>query len=310
MVSSALRRYSTRETLVRRREDLATLYLPTSTIWLERVSGQWNEADRDDHGLGVTPVVPLINQPRTNRHRGRSEMALAIQLTDAAARTLTNLQLATEILAAPQRWVFGVSKGEFADQNGKPIPAWETYLGSVWSHPNKDASAGQFSAADLRNFDTVMTLYGRLIAGLYGLPLRYMGENTANPPSADGIRADESRLIKRVERYASGLSESHELWMRIARRIQDGDWNMDLARMETRWRDPATPTKAQQTDAVVKLWSTGRYPTEAGWEDMGVSATRRAELRAMLDAEQRDPLTEHLLNGPPNGQPQNAPAGG
>ena len=64
--------------------------------------------------------------------------------------------------------------------------------------------------------------------------------------------------------------------------------------METLWRNPETPTRAQIADAVTKLYNEGRglLPIEAAWEELGYSATRRAQLRTMRAAElEDDPLT-------------------
>jgi hypothetical protein len=83
----------------------ATLYLPDVTVWLERPTsgGEWKEVERDEHELGVPPVVMLANRRRTNNRFGVSEMADVIGLTDACVRSVTNAQLAAETLAVPQR---------------------------------------------------------------------------------------------------------------------------------------------------------------------------------------------------------------
>jgi hypothetical protein len=61
--------------------------------------------------------------------------------------------------------------------------------------------------------------------------------------------------------------------------------------METLWRDPATPTRAQQADAAVKLVQAGILPAEAAWEDLGYSAARRERLRNMrAEAAALDPV--------------------
>lgn len=275
----------------------ATLYLLDRTIWLERSNAQWAEVDRDEHDLGVVPVIALVNRPRLSGRDGRSQLERVIGLTDAAARALTNAQLATEIMAIPQRWVLGASKGDFVDKDGNVLPTWEAYFGNIWALSNKDAKVGQFSAADLANFKTIVDHYASLVSGVTGLPMRYLGQATANPPSAEGIRADESRIIKTCERFHRGAGGSWELAMRLARRIVDGDWDPKMRRLETLWRDPATPTKAQQADAVVKLVQAGILPVEAGWEDMGYSVARRNKLRAMRDAElARDPVRAIAAN--------------
>ncbi|GIF08669.1 phage portal protein [Actinoplanes siamensis] len=285
-----------------------TLYQPHATVWLERQSARWVEVERDEHSLGVVPVVPLVNRPRLSRREGRSQMHRVISLTDAAARALTNAQVATEVMAIPQRWVVGASATDFKDPRTKEqLTTWESYFGAIWALANKDAKAGQFTAADLSNFKTIVDHYASLVAGVTGLPMRYLGQSTTNPPSAEGIRADESRLIKTCERFQRGAGGSWERVMRLVRRIIDGDWNPDLAQLETLWRDPATPTKAAAADAAVKLVQAGILPVEAAWEDMGYSAVRRRKLRAMREAElAQDPVREIAAGLAP---PQQDPAG-
>ena len=277
----------------------ATLYLPNVTVWVERKNARWDEVDRDEHDLGVVPVVPIVNRQRLSRREGRSQFQRVIGLTDAAARALTNAQLATEIMAIPQRYVLGASKGDFVDKDGNQLTAWESYFGAIWALANKEAKVGSFSAADLSNFSNIVNHYAALVSGVTGLPMRFLGQSTTNPPSAEGIRADESRLIKTCERFHRGTGGSWELSMRIVRRIIDGDWNPDLTQLETLWRDPATPTRAQQADAAVKLVGAGILPVEAAWEDMGYSAARRTKLKALRDAERAaDPVLEIARNLP------------
>jgi hypothetical protein len=282
----------------------ATLYLPDATVWLTGSSQgtRWVEEDRDEHRLGAVPVVPLVNRGRLTQRNGVSEIADVLPLTDAAARALTNAQVATEVAAIPQRYVAGMSKGDFADQNGVPLPAWQAYFGAIWGTENADAKFGQFAAADLGNFTKIVDHYAQLVAGMKGLPVRYFGQNTANPPSADAIRSDEARLVKTCERRQQAWSGSWEMVMRLVRRLIDGDWNPDLKQLETQWRDPATPTRAQAADAAVKLHAEGILPTEAVWEDLGYSAVRREKLREQFQAQRQDPILSALLPVPQNSQ--------
>jgi hypothetical protein len=271
----------------------ATLYLTDQTIWLERINARWAEVDRDKHDLGVVPVVPLVNRMRLSDREGRSSMERVIGLTDAAARALTNAQIATEVMAIPQRYVLGASKGDFVDKDGTVLTTWEAYFGSIWALKNGDAKVGQFTAADLTNFKTIVDHYATLVSGVTGLPMRYLGQATTNPPSAEGILADESRLIKGCEEFQTTMEAGWERAMRIASRIRDGKWDPRLKQLETQWRNPATPTKAQAADSTVKLVQAGILPVEAGWEELGYSPAKRAKLQAMRDADMaRDPIRE------------------
>ncbi|MEV4767789.1 phage portal protein [Micromonospora humida] len=292
----------------------ATLYQPNVTIWLERRNAAWSEVDRDVHDLGVVPVVPLTNRAQLSRRDGRSVMTRIIGLTDAAARALTNAQIATEALAVPQRYVVGAQPDDFKDKDGNVLTAWEAYFGAVWALKNPEAKIGSLSAADLANFSGIVNHYAALVSGVTGLPMRYLGQATTNPPSAEGILADESRLIKQVEDFRVGAEAAWERAQEIAARIRDGEWNPRLKQLETNWRSAATPTAAQAADAAVKLVQAGILPVEAAWEDMGYSPARRAKLKALRDAERAaDPILEIARNLPTQqaaGEPVPADVGG
>lgn len=275
----------------------ATLKLPDVTIWLERTrtSGGWVEVDRDEHNLGRVPVFPLFNRRRAGRWVGVSEMADAISMTDAAARALTNLQVAQETHAVPQRYALGVSKGDFVDANGETLPVWQAYFGAIWANQNKDAKVGQFSASDLRNFHETVNHYAALVAGLYGLPMRYFGLNTANPPSADGIRADEARHVKRAERKMSYVGDQLGRVMATYERIRTGEWPGSGDRISVLWHDAATPTYAAKVDGVQKL--TGGRPilsVRGGWDELGWSEARKDREQRNLADEASDPVLERL----------------
>ncbi|KRC52136.1 hypothetical protein ASE16_03550 [Leifsonia sp. Root227] len=274
-------------------DDRATLYLPNVTRWLVRVDGEWvDEIDPDEHGLGVVPVVPFVNRNRVTRvthsiTEGVSEMEDIIPIADSASRAITNAQLATETIAVPQKWVLGMSKGDFVDGDGNPLPAWQAYFGSVWANGNADAKVGQFDGGNLSNFETAINMYSRLGSGVSGLPIEYFGLNTQNAPSAEGQRAGETRLIKKAERKQTSFGNSWEAVNRLVFRFRDGEWNDDARRMETLWRDAGTPTIAQVTDAVVKEYQVGLTDWETAQENLGRSpeTIQRMKQRRQSDAD-------------------------
>jgi len=288
---------------------LATLYLPNSTTWLEKgTDGRWRDYERDDHNVGRVPVYPLLNRRRTGRFSGVSEMADVIGLTDAAARSLTNLQIAAETHSVPQKYVLGMSRGDFVNADGSPIPAWESYFSAIMANQNKDAKVGQFTASDLKNFHETVNHYAQLVAGVTGLPMRYLGQVSTNPPSADGIRADESRLVKRAELRMSNFGN---VWGQVLAhylRIRDGDW-VDGNRITVEWHDAGTPTYGAKVDGVQKL--TGGKPilsTQGGWDELGWSEARKQREMAYLQQEQTDPTLEAIARDLTGGA--SAPASG
>lgn len=258
------------------RAEFATLYLPDQTLWLARGSGGWNVVDRDDHKLGRVPLVMFLNRRRLGRWNGVSEMADVIPLVDAVARTLTNLQLAGETHSVPQKYVLGMSKGDFVDKDGKPIPAWEAYFNAIWANANKDAKVGQFAASDLKNFHETTNHYMQLISGITGLPVRYFGQNTANPPAEGALIADESRLIQNVEAKNAEDGDSWGWVMGLYERFRTGEW-VNGNRIATEWYNPATPTQAQTADAVTKMYAGGNglLSLESAWDSLGWSEAQK-----------------------------------
>ena len=287
-VSSALRLY---DPAPNGGDQRATLYLPNSTRWLVMSDGVWqDEFDPDEHNLGTAPVVPFVNRNRATGRTGSiaegvSEMADIIPIADSASRAVTNAQLLQETMVAPARGVLGATKGDFVGTDGEPLSAWQAYFGSVWAMGNADAKTFQFDAAEMSNIETIVNVYARIASGVASLPVEYFGLNTQNPPSADGQRAGETRLIKNAERKQTSFGHGWESVQRLVMRVRDGEWSQDARQMETIWRDAGTPTVAQQTDAVVKRFQTGLVDWETAQERLGETPAAIEQMKKRRDAD-------------------------
>jgi hypothetical protein len=123
------------------------------------------------------------------------------------------------------------------------------------------------------------------------LPIEYFGLNAQQPPSADGQRAGETRLIKRAERKQTGFGHSWESVQRLILRFKTGTWDDAATRMETIWRDAGTPTVAQVTDAIVKRYQTGLIDWETAQERLGESPEAIREMKERRAAEQAAALS-------------------
>jgi hypothetical protein len=287
-VTAALRSYDPDGGLDRR----VTLYMPDYTRWLVRDGSRWvDEFEPDVHKLGSVPVIPLVNRNRATRRfydsilEGVSEMADVIPVADSASRAITNAQLLQETMVAPARGVLGATKGDFVDQAGNPLSAWETYFGSVWAMANKDAKTFQFDAADMKNIETIVNVYARQASGVTSLPVEYFGLNTENPPSADGQRAGETRLIKNAERKQTSYGHSWETVQRFVQRFRTGSWDIANTKIETIWRDAGTPTVAQVTDAIVKRYQVGLIDWETAQERIGETPAAIDQMRTRRQSE-------------------------
>ncbi len=273
----------------------ATLYLPDETVWVQRSSqGRWQEVERDQHRLGRVPITMSLCRRQSGSWVGRPLILRVNKLTDALARSMGNMQFGSEAAGIPQKYALGVSSGDFIDKDGKPIPQWAAYFNAIWANKSPDVKVGTFSAADLKNFETQVTIYGKLAASVTYLPSRYFGLTTTNPPSADAIRAEEAQFVKFVERQnaqvGSVLGWTAGLWWRFA----TGEW-VDGSRIGVEWHDPATPTIAQREDALMKRRSAGVLSRQGYWDELGWSEQRKAKEQQYLDEEAADPALAALL---------------
>lgn len=124
----------------------------------------------------------------------------------------------------------------------------------------------------------MIDLLAEQVSAVTGLPVRYFGQNSANPASEGAIRADEVRLVKNVELKNSLDGDSWGDVMALAWRMATGD-QVDGHRIRTDWDDPNTPTFAQKADAIQKLVATGILSREGAWDELGWSEARKDKER-------------------------------
>lgn len=289
----------------------------------------WNLTGHNSNPAGMVPVVPAYRNWRSAipryeswpRMQGVSAIKDVIAVTDSAARDLTNAQIAQETLAVPQRGVIGASQGDFVDKQGKPLPVWKAYFGSIWALTNQNAKTFQFSSADMGNFQKMLETYARQASSVSGLPPNYFGLAADDAASADAIRSREAKLVKSIERDQRALGDQAREVMRVAVALNGADPKI-MDSCQALWLDPATPTVAQQADAVSKLYATTDglgHPLisrETAWEQLGWSQeqierekARIAEQDADDDASLMKPITE-AQNAVDNGRPDAAGNGG
>ena len=272
-----------------------TLYQPHQTVWVSKgQDGRWYEVDRNVHNLGVVPVVMHLNRRMSGGWTGESQMTDVIPLVDSAARSLTNLQFAQEAHGVPRMWMAGVKKEDFIGADGQPIPQYEAYFDAIHTITDAAGKVGQLTAADLKNFETALNIYGTQASVTTGFPARYFGLLAANPPTEGSIRADEARLIRSVESQNVEVGTTLGWVGALAYRFSTGRV-VEGNQVRTDWFDPATPTISQREDALAKRHAEGVLSREGYWDELGWSEARKAKERAYFAAEVMDPMTAAIL---------------
>ena len=223
------------------------------------------------------PLVPMTNRTRLKDfHRGRSEITELLGLADGESRSLTNLQVAQELLALPQRYLFGNGISQLKDQSGNPVSKFKAYMSALWTGP-QDAKAGQFPGADLSQIIDVIKLYNQKVSAITGIPPSMLGISTDNPTSAEAMRAAKERLITRAEFKQRLFSDPLEEAMRIALEMYDLLPEDGAKTLEVSWRDVATPSKASRMANLLQAHSQGVISAHLAREHMDLTPEQRAE---------------------------------
>lgn len=276
-----------------------SLYLDGLTIWAQKRDGAWVETSRDPHG-GPIPIIMGLNEALTGEFAGESAMADVMPITDSAARALTNMQFGVDAHGLPRLYAAGVQRGDFVDKDGNVVTRWEQYFNNVWLMKDPQAKLGAVPASDLKNFDTALETYGKQAATVTGFPGRYFGITSVNPPGEGTVRAEEAELVEAVEDQNLSAGVTIGWAMALAWKIKTGE-DLGGDRIHVEWHDPATPTVAQRTDAIVKMRQVGAISREGMWDELGWSEARKNKERDYLLAEAADdPIVSALVKGGPS----------
>lgn len=291
---------------------MVTLYLPNLTHGWIRQDGDLVDYFDVQHGLGIVPVVPILNRTLLSDTTGTSQITPELRsATDAAARIMMDLQGAAETLAVPQRYIFGAKPAEVGVDAATRQKNFDAYFARILAFTSENGKAGQFSAAELMNFVTALDAIDKKTAAYTGLPPQYLSFSSANPASAEAIKASEARLVKLVERKNVLFGGAWEQAMRIAVAIMGGGMasiDPQLYRLESIWGDPSTPTYAAKADGASKLYANGMgpIPKEQARIDMGYTIEERLQMQEYDRQEAQALLGAYAPGQTPNqGNPQN-----
>ncbi len=287
-----------------------TLYTLNANYYFHRAgNGVMVEDSRLEHNLGRVTVARLLNRPRSSALNGRSEITRAIRsITDSAMRTLLGAEIAREFYSTPQRYSLGASEAAFQDADGNELNPWSVIQGKMLNLPYnmEDGETGkgvmpqlgQFPANSPAPYFEQIRTYAQLFGAEAAIPPDQLGFTHSNPPSGDGIRAMEARLIKRAERrikqFDQGWVEAAELAWMI--REKTNILPDEFLTVHGVWADPSTPTVAATADAGAKkiaaLGLTG--DDELAWDLVGLTEAQKELARTGAARRRAQAMTANL----------------
>lgn len=255
--------------------DAATYYTPGETVMMERRMGQWRVGARTVTGADRPTIVPMANRTRLDQTRGLSELEQVIRITDAASRSLTNLQVAQELLAWPVRGLFGDKINDQFKPGGKNggRRKIDVYMGGLVTGP-AGSELKQLPGAELRQIIETVKLYAMMVSAQTGIPPSMLGISTDNPSSAEAMRAAKERLITRAEFKQAVFGDSLEALALLALQL-DGVDVSGMDTLECVWRDPATPSVSAKAANALQAQAQGVITAETAREFLALTPEQK-----------------------------------
>lgn len=152
-------------------------------------------------------LVPMINRPDAARPFGHSRISRAcMQLTQTALRTLKRSEVSAEFYSFPQKYVLGMSGSA---QFNNRMATLSSFLRIDQDRNGNKPVVGQFSQQSMQPYLEQLKSIASLFAAETGLTLDDLGFTTANPMSAEAIKASHENLrltARKAQRtFGSGL---------------------------------------------------------------------------------------------------------
>lgn len=157
------------------------------------------------HVVNYPLLVPVIYRPGAKRPFGHSRISRAcMSLMSSAIRTMKRSEISAEFFSYPQKWVTGLSEdNEIAD---KWRATMATLIAITKDEDGDKPTFGQFMQQSMTPHVDHLKMFASMFAGETGLTLDDLGFPTANPSSADAIKAahDSLRLTARAAQRSFG----------------------------------------------------------------------------------------------------------
>lgn len=289
-VTSAIKRWEVTDANGVLVEEHAVKYLPTEIVHLTRDDkrGKWTYRSSTPNPLGVVPVVPLINVERIHDDVGASVVDDLAPLLDALNKLMADLLTTSEAVARPKRYATGVNLEDdesvwdadagftadddevedlpLADEPEVKAPFEDS--DDMWVTEQAEAKFGQLPGADLSGYRTGVELVMQQIMAVTSLPAHMVGITTANPATAEALRASEVALASNAGSRIRVINRPMEWAVRLLVAVAEGV-DPSTVTVNLRWAEPTTRSVAAEADAAVKLHAEGIVTDEQARQSVG-----------------------------------------
>lgn len=218
----------------------------------------------------VVPVFPFHNNGRTGGY-GRSELRNVLQLQNALNKAMIDLFVASEFAAFPQRVIIGV---EPSDEQKTQAERFVAGLDRIVTLFAPDAKIGEFSAANIAQYISIIEYVDQAIARTARIPAHYLNGISGNI-SGRALRAAEVYWVKKLQDRQKAFS------VPIAEAVSYGlaldGLAVEPGKLRVNWDSVTAMTEDDELDLSL-MKSTLGFPLETLLRELGYEPDQIAEI--------------------------------
>lgn len=219
------------------------------------------------NAYGRVPIIHFATNAPVGGY-GKSELADVVPLQDALNKAVTDMLVAMEYVALPQRYATGLEV-EFDPETGKPKEPFRPGVERLWTSPAEGTRFGEFPAADLGQFTSVQDSFRAEVARVSGTPFHYLMLDRGGWPSGEAMKTAEARFLSRVNDRHLSFGASWSDVLRLALAIE-GSIISDDVTIEPDWRDPAPRSEKEHVETLLGKVDLG-LPKQQALIELGYS---------------------------------------
>lgn len=264
---------------------LVVMHTAENVIIISRGNGDTWAAEYRPHILGRPAMEAMCYRP-TDCKLGKSRISRTVMdIVLEAQREICRLAYSSEVAAQPLRYMLNAPDAAY--DMPKNTLAYNTML-LAGKDPDGDLPVlGELTGADPSPHIAIMEHLINRLAGETGIPATSLGlSNSGVYQSADSLHANMDDLILEAEALNRSNGEAMVNIAKMALAILNNKSVADIADLaesvSVHWRNPAMPSLASQSDAMVKQASVAEWlpDTDVYWESLGYSEEQRMRLAA------------------------------
>ena len=265
--------------------SMVVLHTAENVVTIVRKDRKWAVADRQANPMGRPLMEPMGYRPRYGRF-GKSRVTRTLMgITDEMQREIVRMALHSECFSAPQKYMLGAPEDMFDIEKMKM--AYNSFM-MVTDDPLTGArpTLGQFSQASMTPHLEVMRNLASRAAAEASIPVDSLGIIHDNPSSAEALRASMDNLIIEIESLnktnGKALVNVARMALAIAGGKSIGELTDEERTLTVHWEDPANPSIAAMSDAMVKQAAVapGLVDSDVFWERLGYQEDERRRIKA------------------------------